>query len=347
MSPEMKRAFERSWPELERRLHAFLNNKNVPVCKREDIVQETGLRLFGMWERVDPNRPTWRLAVTIALNLMRDEARRNGRREILGTVPEMATDYDVEEAGLARLELDRVRRALGELSSLHRSVLLRELGDGPEINGRGANAIKMLRLRARRELVALLSRTECGIALVGTRIRQRWSDTRALVNDMLTRIGGDEANASAVGAMGLAALAIPMSLLISGAILNPLEAPRLGGPTDTYVTLASAPGQQVVTPDRGVATSTTPAQAVKAKTPRDELRPYRFSIGGSYLEGAGEIKVFGIRVRIDKGGPSSDDADDAQRRLCVGNCGIRVRARVCTRVEGQGRPVCLRQTVEI
>ncbi|HEX2239939.1 MAG TPA: sigma-70 family RNA polymerase sigma factor [Actinomycetota bacterium] len=346
MSPEKKRAFERSWPELERRLHAFLSNKNVPACKREDIVQETGLRLFGMWERVDPTRPTWRLAVTIALNLLRDEARRNGRREILGAVPEMATDYDVEEAGLARLELDRVRQALAKLSSVHRSVLLRELGDGAELNGRGANAIKMLRLRARRELNALLSRTECGVALVGTRIRERISEARSLVSDMLVRVGGDEANASTVGAMGLAVLAIPMSLLISGAILNPPTTPVPEAPPENFIVVASDPAKDLAAVNRIGAPAAAASNSSRPAATRVRERPYRFAIGGSYVEGAGEIKVFGLRIRVDKGGPSSDNPNEAQRRLCVGNCGIKVRARVCTQAEGQDR-VCVRKTVEV
>ncbi|MFN2527058.1 MAG: RNA polymerase sigma factor [Actinomycetota bacterium] len=343
MSPESKRAFERSWPELERRLHAFLNNKNVPLCKREDIVQETGLRLFGMWERVDPARPTWRLAVTIALNLLRDEARRNGRREILGPVPEMATDYDVEEAGLARLELDRVRRALAELSSVHRSVLLRELGDGAEIAGRGANAIKMLRLRARRELTALLSRTECGIALAGTRIRQRVADARAFVDGMFVRLSGDEGTAPTVGAVGLAVLALPMSLLISGIMVDRPNAPVFDPPAGDAIALSSAAAKQIAVDDSADA-SAAPAANVKSRT-RDALQPYRFSIGGSYVEGAGEIKAFGIRVRIDGDGVKS--GQKAQRRLCLGDCGVKVRARVCTQVEGQGRPVCVRRDVDV
>lgn len=347
MSPESKRAFERTWPELERRLHAFLHNKNVPLCRREDLVQETGLRLFGMWERVDPARPIWRLAVTIALNLLRDEARRNGRREVLGPVPEIATAYDVEEAGLARLELDRVRHALAELSSVHRSVLLRELGDGAELKDRGANAIKMLRLRARRELTALLSKTECGIALVGTRIRHRVADARSFVEEMFVRVGGDEATAPAAGALGLAALAIPMSLLISGVALERPSVPIFDPPSSSSFALTTSPDKNVRAAPYADAAAAPSTRNLKSRPTRQALEPYRFSIGGSYVEGAGEIKAFGIKVRLDGEGIKSGGSRDAERTLCLGQCGVKVRARVCTRVEGQRRPVCVRQTVEV
>src|SRR5687768_2903440 len=125
LSPELVGAFEKQWPEISERLLKLLASKNVPACKRDDIAQETGLRLFGMWEKVDRNRPVWPLAVTIALNLLRDEARRNPQREVLSEiVPEMPALHDVEDEGLARLELQRVRTAMAQLSPSHRDVLM-------------------------------------------------------------------------------------------------------------------------------------------------------------------------------------------------------------------------------
>src|SRR5918998_318816 len=148
--------FEDQWPDPARRLDAMLAGKRVPAHKRDDVVQETGLRLFRMWGQVDPERPLWALVVTIALNLLRDEARKRPEREVLGLVPDRPADQDVERAGLARLEWRRVQKAMDQLSPAHRSILMAELGDEGALAARGANATKMLRMRARRRLSALL-----------------------------------------------------------------------------------------------------------------------------------------------------------------------------------------------
>lgn len=156
------KAFEAEWPQLEGQLRAMLAGKRIPESKRDDITQETGLRLFKMWDKVDPERPLWPLAVTIALNLVRDDARRRPEREVLGDVPEIATGADVERESLARLEFSRVCRAITDLSPAHRSVLLAEWGEASVEGRRGSPAVKMLRLRARRKLSAILEGAAAG-----------------------------------------------------------------------------------------------------------------------------------------------------------------------------------------
>ncbi|MDQ3952974.1 MAG: sigma-70 family RNA polymerase sigma factor, partial [Actinomycetota bacterium] len=165
-------AFERQWPDLARRLDTMLAGKRVPPHKRDDIVQETGLRLFRMWDQVDPERPLWALVVTIALNLLRDEARKRPEREVLGLVPDRPADQDVERAGLARLEWRRVQSAMTQLSPAHRSILMAELGDEASVSSRGPNATKMLRMRARRRLNALLDVASASGVVVAIRIRR-------------------------------------------------------------------------------------------------------------------------------------------------------------------------------
>ena len=156
MSPEKKRDFEAEWPLLSRRLRFFLGRKKVPHAQRDDLIQETALRLYKMWDSVDRTRPAWALTVTIALNLLRDEYRRAGHADIVAELPEIAQPYDVEQAGLARIELKKVRAAMTEMSAEHRSALLAEIGqhDGAaSISGE-----KMRRLRARRKLTQLMER---------------------------------------------------------------------------------------------------------------------------------------------------------------------------------------------
>ena len=203
MSPELVGAFEKQWPEVSKRLEGLLASKNVPVCKRDDVVQETGLRLFGMWEKVDRARPVWPLVVTIALNLLRDEARRNPEREVLGTVPDMPTINDVEHEGLARIEFERVQQALAQLSPSHRNVLLDEITPHAEVPKEARNAHKMMRLRARRALTTLLETAVLRAGLAGFKIRKSLG-----LNDPLLpmKIGPGESGAASAAALALAAL---------------------------------------------------------------------------------------------------------------------------------------------
>ena len=167
MSPEKKRDFESEWPQLARRLRSFLGRKKVPATKQDDLIQETALRLYKMWDSVDRNRPAWALTVTIALNLLRDEYRRAPHSDLATDLPDIAQNYDVERAGLARIELGRVKAALAEMSPAHRLVLLAEVGQGPSVVDAGD---KMRRMRARRKLTEILERVSAIFVLPARRI---------------------------------------------------------------------------------------------------------------------------------------------------------------------------------
>ena len=159
MSPEDRHEFENVWPELSLRLKSFLARKRIPFDQREDLVQETGARLVANWDKVDTARPTWPLAMTIALNLVRDRARKQS--ELIAEIPDMAQDYDLEAAGIARLELDRVRSAMSHLSSRQQEVLLAEIGRETST----MRSDKMTRSRARRKLNHLVGRATAGLSL--------------------------------------------------------------------------------------------------------------------------------------------------------------------------------------
>lgn len=163
MTTQLESSFEAVWPDLERRIHRFLSSKKVPDSQREDVVQETGLRLYRMWAQVDPAGSPIGLALTIAMNIVRDNARRDSHRQVVEIEPDVPALCDVERSGLARLELSRVRRALSELTPAQRSVLLSELDRNQTPPEASAAAIKMLRMRARRNLSAILERAGCGI----------------------------------------------------------------------------------------------------------------------------------------------------------------------------------------
>ena len=163
--------FEEWWAELAEAVRAWLLRRRCPVHLVDDIVQETGLRLFKMWDEIDAMRSPRGLAFTIASNLLWDERNRRSAREVVGDVPEQSKE-DVERAGIARLELARVRRAMGRLNPQQRAVLLAEIGDASSPDG-SPDAVKMMRMRARKRLHALLDTAPAGL-FAFFKVPRRW-----------------------------------------------------------------------------------------------------------------------------------------------------------------------------
>ncbi|MGI8773452.1 MAG: hypothetical protein ACR2KQ_00355 [Actinomycetota bacterium] len=178
MTPELKRRFEADWPALERRLKLVLFHRRVPLSQQDDLLQEVALRLVGTWTTVDKER-TWMFTKTILLNLLRDEYRRRATRpENVSEMPDVPAQTDIEEAGLARIEIERVRKALGELSEAHRSVLLQEVGEHPLQEPDPGAATKMMRMRARRKLNAAVEKIS---AVVILRSKKVWDVVHGLI----------------------------------------------------------------------------------------------------------------------------------------------------------------------
>jgi hypothetical protein len=157
MSPEQREDFETEWPGLAERLCRLLSRRGISAAQAEDVVQETGLRLYGCWETVDRSRPAWPLARTIALNHLRDQARRR-IEEVVIDLPDVPHAHDVETRGMALLELHLVRAALDELTPAARAAVLSEIGNGDGAVRRATDAEKMQRMRARRKLRRMLGK---------------------------------------------------------------------------------------------------------------------------------------------------------------------------------------------
>src|SRR3712207_3371775 len=102
-------SFESEWPSTATRLGASLRRRRVPAAMVDDVVQETGLRIFRTWERVDPDRGLWPLALTIAINILRDHLRSEMRKEAASVPHPAVFEPDPEVIALARIKLDRVR----------------------------------------------------------------------------------------------------------------------------------------------------------------------------------------------------------------------------------------------
>lgn len=242
MRPDSSHEFEACWPVVARELEAILSRRGIDRYTREDLVQETALRLLQRWHDLDKDRPLVPLAATIALNLLRDGFRR-AKHEVRSECDlteaievEASHSYgDVEREGLARLEFTRVAKAMRSLSPLHREVLLASVADPePEASpaecsapllrsiqtaahrpssvgqGRSSAATKMLRMRARRRLLATLE--AAGVAVCTLRLK-------------MSQILQDPAHtAAAVGATAvlLTGLMIPAS--------DSFEGPSLAAP---------------------------------------------------------------------------------------------------------------------
>lgn len=168
----MSGTFDETWAELTPRLAAVLAARGVHAQDRDDILQDTALRLYRVWDSLAPDQPVWPYAVTISLNLWRDSLR---HKVALPTdvcdvrSGDQAADLDVERTVLARQELATVGAALRKLAPEQRNLLL--MNDEMVSVVRPLEpAERMARMRVRRELAKVVGRAS---ALLGP-IWWRW-----------------------------------------------------------------------------------------------------------------------------------------------------------------------------
>jgi RNA polymerase sigma factor (sigma-70 family) len=164
-------AFDEVWSEMHDRLARVLAARGVPAQDREDLLQETALRLYRVWGTLDPEQPVWPYAVTIALNLWRDGLRAAGSRlrEVSGAMlTESAADLDVERTVIARQELADVGAALRRLAPEQRRLVL-ETDEITSVVRPLVAAERMSRMRVRRELARVVGRASAIAALIWLR----------------------------------------------------------------------------------------------------------------------------------------------------------------------------------
>ena len=300
------------------RVHNSLRRRGVPECLRDDIVQETGLRLFKMWADVDPERSPYGLALRIANNLLWDHVRLRQNREVLGDVPEHAAPNDVEHTGMARIELARVRKALPRLSEAHRSVLLAEIDNAIQAPESSPAAVKMMRMRARRRLTQILEHVSGFVGYLGFEIRRRTVKARAVIerSSMLAEgtaaaaVSGVVATVTVVTGASAIALATPPSPSDSKLAYSTSapreEAPRVAGSLPTARS-ADVTGGRATREQEG--SRTVAAQGVEV-APSDTVK--------------GEATV---QVR----------EDDSDPRIVVPNCAVNRESEHKTQISCEGR----------
>jgi DNA-directed RNA polymerase specialized sigma24 family protein len=163
--------FARDWPKLAPQLRAALARAGAPTADREDLVQETAVRLIAAWDSIDWGRGPEALARTIALNAWRDQWRRRGAREVIGDVPEMPAALETERVAMARVEVSEVSRALRLLRPATARVLQEAAEEAEGVPSPSSAALRMARTRARRALAASLKIASAVAAAVAVSLR--------------------------------------------------------------------------------------------------------------------------------------------------------------------------------
>jgi RNA polymerase sigma-70 factor (ECF subfamily) len=280
--------FADGWTQLAPRLRAVLARAGAPVADRDDLVQETAIRLLGMWDAVDWERPIDPLARQIALNLWRDQWRKTGRREVVGEVAEQVAPSDTERAALARVQVGEVSRALSSLPT-NTAALLRVAASESESGTASipaSSALRMARSRARRALMACAQ--VASAIVVGT-----WAAGRSL-----TRAATP---AAALGAMATIACLLTLAVPPGEAGLSAGDQPS-----------AAQPVQALVVPGSVVARAAGSGQGLRApattarRKPAAAPTPYYVIDAGS----AGQVSAFldvqafgkGVQVRDARSG---------------------------------------------
>ncbi|HVL64069.1 MAG TPA: sigma-70 family RNA polymerase sigma factor [Actinomycetota bacterium] len=313
--------FAEAWADLSVRLDATLVRRGVPRWLKDDVVQETGLRLLKVWDDLDHDRPLLPLAYTIARNLVADEIRRNRNLDMGDEVEEASDEFVTERAGLARLELRQVEKAMGSLTEKQRAVLLADLGVGPPPE-MGPDAIKMARMRARRTLLALLA----GATRLHGAVLVNWKRLfRAAEVTLAPREGTGAAAGALVAAAVLATTwsapprwsqqengAAP-SAVAPGAVtvLDPMPmgmrtGGMIGAPPDLRNTGASDPQKPAAA-----------NSAVSADQQEPEESPPSVEIGGHEARAGMAVRVFGM-------GTHAGDQDQDSITVCADHDRFRV-----------------------
>lgn len=250
-------SFEAAWRDLGPRVERLLWSKGVKRDVVDDVTQETAIKLYANWDRVDPERPLWPLARTIAVNSLVDHFRTR-TAEPVGEVPDEPAAYDLEEHGLARARLSNVASAMGTLRSKDRSMLLAEVD--PDSAGRSTSAYKMARMRARQRLAKALDRSAAAFGGVPLGLRR--------IGVWLQNGAGGESYAAALTGAAVAVTIAAASVVPQA----PLHPESLGGRKVRVVRAAKATAQEQEPGRIRKAVARRPARPAATATPAPPSR---------------------------------------------------------------------------
>jgi RNA polymerase sigma factor (sigma-70 family) len=152
--------FERLFEEHAGRLFSFLAYRTGNRALAEDLLSETFERVMRSRQRFDPRRGSERRWLyTIALNLLRDHARRQTHEERVLRHVGVGSTLEEPDAALAAVEhRDELYRALATLGDEEREALALRFGadlklrDVAAVLGEGESAVEGRIYRALRKL---------------------------------------------------------------------------------------------------------------------------------------------------------------------------------------------------
>jgi RNA polymerase sigma-70 factor (ECF subfamily) len=178
------REFEAFWRRVYGRLHRLVERR-YDAADADEIVQETMLRCYENWSRLDPERDAWPWLTVVARRIATDHARARIRRADLETaaVPPLVDPSRPDDEVCARELTETVHRALHAMADADRTVLSLHHLDGlptaeiASLTGRTDTAVRQHLFRARPRLAVVLRRLLDGpagmLAPVGVWLR-RW-----------------------------------------------------------------------------------------------------------------------------------------------------------------------------
>jgi RNA polymerase sigma factor (sigma-70 family) len=161
MSPNMRSdTFERLFEEHSERLFSFLAYRTGNRALAEDLLSETFERVLRSRQRFDPRRGSERRWLyTIALNLLRDHARKHTHEERALQHAGAGTSPAEADPGLVAVEhRDELNRALALLNDDEREAIALRFGadlklrDVAKVLGEGESAVEGRIYRALRKL---------------------------------------------------------------------------------------------------------------------------------------------------------------------------------------------------
>ncbi|MDQ1710729.1 MAG: hypothetical protein QOE45_179 [Frankiaceae bacterium] len=160
--------FEVFWRTFHDRLYRLA--LRYDAADADEIAQETLLRCYENWSRLDPDRNPWPWLTVVARNVAADHARARARRLDAenAALPPAADPVTPDDEVCARELRETVRTALRALPAGDRTVLsLYHFDDLPtaeiaSLSGRTDNAVRQHLWRARRLLAVQLRRVTNG-----------------------------------------------------------------------------------------------------------------------------------------------------------------------------------------
>ncbi|HEX4654423.1 MAG TPA: sigma-70 family RNA polymerase sigma factor [Mycobacteriales bacterium] len=240
-----RESFDEAWPALAEHLRRSLTARGVPAQDRDDVVQETALRVYRSWTGLDPNRPAWPFVITVAINIWRDIIReRTGRIAQVHPTEhiEVTADLDVERDVLARQELAKTVVAMRSLAPEQRRLLLATEEFTDTVRPLRP-AERVARMRVRRQLARAVGRATAAFALL-------W----------LRRPGRSTGAVATAYAGALAAAVLTSPAMVTMPAISALPAPHVATHAVHHTAPAAAAHRHVTTAHQAVA----PAAAVTA-----------------------------------------------------------------------------------